>query len=133
MSAIHSICHVAVIDNDEAVLDSLRFSLGLDGFEVTTYSSGADFFAASPSSPFCCVIVDQNMPDMTGLEVALRLRASEAKLPIIMLTGGLTDSLEAKALTVGVSKLVAKPPREGYLEQAIRQLLAMPKRRSDFD
>jgi FixJ family two-component response regulator len=129
LDSTHSIGPVAVIDDDEAVLDSLRFSLGLDGFDVATYLNGAEFFAASPSISFCCVIVDQNMPDMTGLEVASRLRAIESKLPIIMLTGGLTDSLKSRALALGVNHVMVKSPREGDLAQAIRQIIGRPNQK----
>jgi DNA-binding response OmpR family regulator len=60
---------------------------------------------------------------MTGLEVASRLRACGSKLPIIMLSGGMTDSLKSRALEFGVDHVMAKPPREGELLQAIRQIV----------
>jgi DNA-binding response OmpR family regulator len=123
LGSTQSIGPVAVIDNDEAVLDSLRFSLGLDGFEVSTYSNGAAFFAVFPSCSFRCVIVNQNMPDMTGLEIASRLRACGSTLPIVMLSGGMTDSVKSRALELGVNHVMAKPPREGELVQAIRQIV----------
>ena len=80
-------CRIAIIDDDSAVLDALRFSLRLEGFDVDTYSNGGAFFAAMSTHPPACVILDQHMPGMTGLEIATRLRVDGHAIPIIMLSG----------------------------------------------
>jgi FixJ family two-component response regulator len=116
-------CCIAVIDDDGAVLDALRFSLGLDGFDVDTYSNGSDFLAGMSTHPPACVILDQHMPGMTGLEIAARLRADGCTLPIIMLSGAVDPKLEGRAFALGISRVIAKP-LEGDLGQIIHQCIA---------
>jgi FixJ family two-component response regulator len=65
---------VVIIDDDDAVLDSFRFMLQAAGVPVTTYPSAAHYLDSGVTPPRC-LILDQHMPRMTGLELAERLRA----------------------------------------------------------
>lgn len=115
---------VAIVDDDAAVLDSLRFLLGLQGFEILAYSSGSEFFAALAANPSSCVIVDQNMPDLTGLEIASRLRSSGSTVPIIMLTGFVTEDLKSRARALGIKHVIGKSPSsEEEVARAIHNCL----------
>ena len=115
---------VAIVDDDLAVLDSLRFVLELHGFEVLPYSSGSEFFATLAAISPCCVIVDQNMPGMTGLDIAVRLRNSGSTVPVIMLTGLVTDTLRLRARALGITAIIGKSHcSEEEITRAIRSCL----------
>lgn len=107
-------CSVAVIDDDAAVLDSLRFLLEIAGYRVVTYSSAAAFLAGDGPWPDC-LILDHHMPQMTGLELVARLRADGVRLRIMLITGSSTPAIRARAAELGVAKVVEKPPAEGEL------------------
>ena len=116
-------CRIAIIDDDSAVLDALRFSLRLEGFDVDTYSNGGAFFAAMSTHPPACIILDQHMPGITGLEIATRLRVDGHAIPIIMLSGAVDRTLESRALALGISRVISKPS-DGGLGRIIRQCMA---------
>jgi FixJ family two-component response regulator len=115
---------IAIVDDDDAVRESFQFALGLEGFNVRAYSNGDDFFSALPTDVPVCVIVDQQMPDTTGLEIAARLRADGLQLPIILLTGGLDSVLSSRALALGINHVLGKPPPEGDLVRLLRICLS---------
>ena len=115
---------LAIIDDDSAVLDALKFALSIEGFNVQIYSSGPEFFASLPEAEPACVIVNYHMPDMTGLEIASHLRADGFLVPIIMLTGLVDRMVNSRAVALGINHVLAKPPAEGELVQTIRQCLA---------
>lgn len=105
---------VAVVDDDEAVLDSFRFMLELAGFPVTTFLSAALFLANIPPEPFC-LIVDHHMPMMTGLDLVARLRAAGSGVPVVLVTAAATPAMIAHAARVGVRQVLQKPAREADL------------------
>ena len=75
---------VAVVDDDAAVCESTRSLLEAFGFEVSTYSSGADFIREDPE--VACLIVDHWMPGLNGLEFVSELKARGRQVPTIMIT-----------------------------------------------
>ena len=77
---------VAVVDDDHAVRESLRFLLEVIGYTVEIFASAAEFLQANVQH-FACLILDHHMPNMTGLELAQRLRADGAVIPILLITG----------------------------------------------
>src|SRR5579862_1537777 len=77
---------VAVVDDDPAVLDSLRFLLEVLGCDVATYASALTYLDDPAAHP-ACMIVDQHMPRMTGLELAQRLRDDGRLIPMLLITG----------------------------------------------
>lgn len=102
---------VAIVDDDPAVLDSLRFLLEVAGYAVATYDSGARFLADTTTHPRC-LILDQHMPEMTGLELAARLRGGGAALPVLLITGSPSAAIVARAAQLGIERVLEKPPEE---------------------
>ena len=102
---------VAVVDDDPAVLDSLKFFLELVGYKVGTYDSAMAFLEDRASRP-ACLIVDQNMPQMTGLELAAKMRTQGMATPILLISGALSSSIIAQAVRIGIEKVLGKPPAE---------------------
>ncbi len=109
-----SVHAVAIVDDDAAVLDSLKLLIELAGHRVHTYVSAAAFLSNGASRP-SCLILDHNMPGMNGLELAARLRAEGVDLPILLITGSPSPAIVARAAQLGVEKVLEKPPAEDDL------------------
>jgi two-component system response regulator FixJ len=105
---------VALVDDDPAVLDSLKFLLEVLGCQVATYGSAPAFVAGRGTGP-SCLIVDQHMPGMTGLELAQKLRDEGTSVPILLITGSPSPAIVARAAQLGVEAVLEKPPDEDDL------------------
>lgn len=105
---------IAVIDDDEAVLESFRFMLEAAGYEVLAYPSALAFLESGPRRPRC-LILDQHMPRMSGLELAARLRAKGLGIPIMLITAALSPAIAARAARLGIERVLEKPPGEEEL------------------
>jgi two-component system, LuxR family, response regulator FixJ len=105
---------IAVIDDDEAVRQSMAFLLGVVNYRVETFTSAVEFLK-EPSNRFLCLIVDQHMPDMTGLELVRHIRSAPRKVPVMLLSGGLTDADRRRAAALKVERVVEKPADEGKI------------------
>jgi FixJ family two-component response regulator len=102
---------VALIDDDLAVLASLKFLLELAGYRVAAYSS-ASAFLGDRGIGAACLIVDQHMPQMTGLELAARVRLEGSTIPLLLVTGSPSPAIAARAAELGVEAVLEKPPNE---------------------
>jgi FixJ family two-component response regulator len=110
---------VDIIDDDDAVRDSTRALLESYGYQVRDYPSAEEFLQVSdPNSD--CLLVDQHMPGMTGLDLLELLRSKGNKTPALMMTGRSDPSLEPRATRIGV-KLLHKPVPEDQLVLWIEQ------------
>ncbi|WP_459674412.1 response regulator [Acidisoma sp. 7E03] len=106
---------VAVVDDDAAVLESYRFMLELAGFRVATFSSALDYLAATAQLAPNCMILDQHMPMMTGLELAERLKGGAQDVPIMLVTAAPSPTILERAAELGITKVLEKPPSEDEL------------------
>jgi two-component system response regulator FixJ len=100
---------VYVVDDDAAVLRSLRFLLETDGFDVKTFRSGATLLEALSSNGPDCFVIDYKMPTMDGIDLASRLRNRDVTAPIILITGSPDDTIPTKAAFAGVHQVLLKP------------------------
>jgi two-component system, LuxR family, response regulator FixJ len=110
---------VIVVDDDAAVRNSLRFSLEVEGFAVRDYASGAELLKDTGRSSGDCLVVDQNMPGMTGLDLVARLRERAITFPTILMACHVTPVLRERAVSAGIS-LVEKPMLGNLLLDRIR-------------
>ena len=99
---------VAIIDDDPAVLDSLKLLLELEGYRVNAYPSAGAFLADRGAAP-ACLILDQHMPQMSGLDLAERLRQEGSVVPVLLITGSSTAAILARASALGVEEVLDKP------------------------
>ncbi|WP_092024614.1 response regulator [Bradyrhizobium sp. OK095] len=113
---------VYVVDDDNAVLVSLRFLLETDGFAVRTFRSGTALLSASGAAADCYVI-DYKMPDINGIELAGRLRQSIGDTPVILITGYPDGKISARAAAAGVKDVILKPLLDENLVKRIRQAI----------
>lgn len=102
---------VGVIDDDPAVLDSFRFMLEVAGYRVLTFRSALEFLAQTSDRPGC-LILDQQMPDLTGLELVERLRSDGIALPILLVTAWPSAAIIARAAELHIEGVLEKPPDE---------------------
>ena len=98
---------VAVVDDDDAVRDSIRFLLEMADYTVRTYDSPLPMLAVGWRT-LDCLVVDQHMPGVTGLEVLARLRGEGAALPVVLITGSISPDLERRATELG-ARVMVKP------------------------
>jgi FixJ family two-component response regulator len=99
---------IAVVDDDPAVCNSLKFSLELEGFSVRAYYSGAEFAAAKNLDNCACFVVDQILPDTNGMQLIEGLRARHIAAPAILIVGHPYARLARQAAAAGVP-IVEKP------------------------
>ena len=100
---------VAVIDDDDDVGDVLGGLLETMGYQVETYRSGMDFLSDARFDRLACLVVDQNMPRMTGLEMIENLSDRGVNIPALLITGIHDVDVERKAATLGVMTVLEKP------------------------
>ncbi len=111
---------VHVIDDDEAMRQSLAFLLDTAGLSPVTYDSALQFLEALDSAPAGVIVTDIRMPEMTGLELVRRLKARGAPHPVIMITGHGDVPLAVEAMKAGVVDFLEKPFDDESLLSAIR-------------
>ena len=114
---------IAVIDDDPAVCNSLKFSLELEGFAVRAYRSGAEFLAASDFRDCKCFVIDQRMPAMSGMELIAELRRRNVSAPAILIISQPNRVLSARAAEAHVP-IIEKPLLSNALVDKIREVCA---------
>lgn len=118
---------VLVIDDDPAVRGALQFSLEIEGFSVRCYASPAEFLAASDLPGRACLVVDQNLPGISGLDMIDRLPLEhKLNMPAVLITSYPSRTMRNRACAAGVP-IVEKPLMGSSLSDAILKALA-PKR-----
>jgi two-component system response regulator FixJ len=115
---------VDIVDDDEAVRDSLRFLLECNDIDTSDYCSADEFLRATPADIFCLVL-DLHMPGTSGLELLKRLRARGVTVPIVVISGRLDPALDAEVRAAGASAMLSKPFDDQALLALIKQALAM--------
>lgn len=115
---------VHVIDDDEAMRDSLAFLLEAHGFETRLYEEPAAFLAILAEPPTGCVLTDVRMPNMTGLELVRELKARGCGLPVVVMTGHGDIALAVEAMKAGVADFIEKPFTEAAVVDALKEALA---------
>jgi two-component system, LuxR family, response regulator FixJ len=115
---------VAVIDDDEAVLDSLRVLLEQEGLEVETFDRAGAFLERSEGGLPRCLITDVRMPEMDGMEL-LQTLSARGRLPaVIVITGHGEVPLAVQAMKLGAHDFIEKPFDPDALLTSVRDALA---------
>lgn len=117
--------NVYVIDDDEAMRDSLQFMLDSADFQVSLFESAHKFLDSLSGIPFGCVVSDIRMPGIDGIELLKRLKATHGTLPVIIMTGHGDVPLAVEAMKLGAVDFLEKPFEDdrliGMIELALRQ------------
>jgi two-component system response regulator FixJ len=114
---------VYVVDDDDAVRDSVRLLLETNGQRVRTFAMAADLLSALPAALVGCLVLDYQMSGTNGLELIAALRTRNVNLPVILITGACNPGIRRRAKQAGVSKFLEKPFADGALLEAIREAM----------
>ena len=115
---------IAVVDDDEAILDSTRLLLEAHGWRVHTYLSGEDFLHNLPACELRCIILDPHLLGLSGADVAREIARTRRDIPIIGLTARPYAVLTREVGAAGVRVMLTKPVSAAALVDAIRAEVA---------
>jgi FixJ family two-component response regulator len=110
---------IAVVDDDDALRNSLDDLLQSVGFRVQGFASAEAFLQAQPAPETACLLLDVRLPGMNGLELQRQLGVMHRRIPIIFVTAYADDGVRAHALAAGAIAALSKPCREADLLHAI--------------
>lgn len=113
---------VYVIDDDDAVRDSIRLLLECEGFRVVDFASATEFLRQGPQDRHSCILTDMDMPGMTGIELIEEIRRRDSTIPIIAMTGR-PDRVIKKTVEEADGALLVKPFRFGEIVATINKAL----------
>src|ERR1051325_2149504 len=114
---------VHVIDDDDAVRDSLAFLLKSARIDVRTYESATAFLSAVPQISGGCIVTDVRMPEISGVDLLRRLRERKVAIPVIVITGHGDVQLAVEAMKIGAADFIEKPFDDDVLLAAVKSAL----------
>jgi FixJ family two-component response regulator len=110
---------IAIVDDDPSVLKALARLLSARAFQIRTYTSARAFLSALPDGVPECLIVDLQMPDMTGLELQRHLMRNGIRIPTIVITAHNEAGARERCESAGAAAFLAKPLQDTSLLAAI--------------
>ena len=116
---------IHVVDDDEAIRDSLVWLLDGERYSVRTYATGEDFFARHELLSPACVILDIRMPGMSGIEVHEQLTRNAVRTPVVFVTGHGDVPMAVEAIKRGAFDFIEKPFNEQKLTSIIERALEL--------
>ncbi len=115
---------VAVVDDDYSVCRALRRLLRLADFDAEAYGSGHEFLEALNARMPDCIVLDLQMPEMSGLELQQQLKSEGIALPVVIVTGRDEPGMQARCLAAGASAYLRKPIDGKALVAAISRAIS---------
>ena len=114
---------VHVIDDDEAVRQSIEFLLRTSGVTTRTYDSASAFLNVLPTIESGCIITDVRMPGISGIELLRQLGETRTRIPVIVVTGHGDVPLAVEAMKNGAIDFLEKPFEDELLLRSVRSAL----------
>ena len=115
---------VFIVDDDQAVVRSLRWLIESVKLRVETYASAQSFIDDYDSAMSGCLVLDVRMPGMSGIELQERLAAQRIRIPIIFITGHGDVQMAVRAVQAGAFDFVEKPFNDQDLLDRIQRAIA---------
>lgn len=112
---------VFVVDDDEAVRESLAAILEAQGFNAIPFASAEAFLLGYAPAPVGCAVIDLRMPGMDGLTLLEHMRAKGLQLPVVVVTGHGDVALAVRAMKAGALDFLEKPYTNAVLLEAVRR------------
>ncbi len=122
---------VYVVDDDAAVLDSVRLLLRSVGLRSATYASATDFLTAFDADQPGCLVLDIRMPVMSGIELQERLHEIGAMIPIVFVTAHGDIPMAVQAVKAGALDFIPKPFRDQELLDRVQQAIELDHQHRD--
>lgn len=119
---------ILLLDDEPGIRESLRIGLSKLGYSVEPFSDGRlalETFTKDPGA-YDVVVTDYTMPNITGIDIARRMREAREDIPVILCSGYVHGGMEAEALKAGVRAVLKKPVRLFDLASGIRRVLDGP-------
>jgi len=124
--------HVALIDDDPAVLDSLQLYLERNGVKVSCFLTAEDFFVTVPvKRSFDCVVTDVRMPGRSGIDLVREMAAQGTTIRVILITAHGDVEMAVRAIKLGAFDFIEKPFDERRLLESIRQAVSPAREAHD--
>jgi len=123
MSSNQNQCTIFIVDDDEAVRDSLRWLLEANGYQVKCHASAEAFLNSYDPKQLAVLIVDVRMPGMSGLELQEALLARDAKIPMVFITGHGDVPMAVNTMKKGAVDFLEKPFNEAELRSIVARMI----------
>lgn len=114
---------VAIVDDDPSVRRALERLLRASAYDPSTYESGPAFLATVGSNAPACLVADFQMPEMTGLELHLRLLEAGIRIPTIVITAHDEADYRERCVAAGVAAYLPKPLDRAVVISAIARAI----------
>ena len=114
---------IAIVDDDEAMQDSLRDLMEAAGLAARCFGSAEEFLESGLHRQAACLITDILMPKMSGLELQARLKEEECDIPIIFITAFGDANMRIQAMREGAVEFLAKPFDHQLMLKTVRAAL----------
>jgi FixJ family two-component response regulator len=112
---------VVVVDDDISVRESLELLIQNEGWEPALFESAQEFLTRLPTVVPSCLILDVNLPDLSGLDIQQRITDEKSSIPIIFITGYGDIPTSVRAMKAGAAEFLTKPIDDTIIIQAIRE------------
>jgi FixJ family two-component response regulator len=112
---------VVVVDDDVSVRESLELLIENEGWQPALFESAQAFLMRSPTMVPSCLILDVNLPDLSGLDIQQRVSDEKSSTPIIFITGYGDIPMSVRAMKAGAAEFLTKPLDDEILIRAIRE------------
>jgi FixJ family two-component response regulator len=116
---VASVSLISIVDDDEALRNSLDDLLQSIGFRTQGFATAEAFLSSNQARDTACLILDVRMPGMNGLDLQSRIIAASSRIPIIFITSYVDDVARARALEAGAVAFLYKPFCEEELLNAL--------------
>jgi DNA-binding NtrC family response regulator len=115
---------VCVVDDESSIRESLSSLLRSAGLKVQAFSSAQEFLASATRDALSCLVLDVQLPGISGLDLQQELASGDAQIPIIFITGHGDIPMSVQAIKAGALEFLTKPFDDEYLLEAIRSAIA---------
>jgi FixJ family two-component response regulator len=119
---------VFVVDDDPSLRESLRSLIATSGWRAEACGSAEEFLSRPRTSVPSCLVLDVDLPDLSGLDLQQRVAVDRSDMPVIFLTGSDDVSVTVRAMKAGALEFLSKPHRPDVLVDAIRHALERSRR-----
>ena len=123
MNIRHNLRLVAIVDDDDSVLRSLRDLIESDGLSAVCFGSAEQFLDSEARNKAACLIADIRMPGMSGLEMQAKLKAERCRIPVIFITAHDDAETRSLAMREGAVEFLSKPFDDQLLLEMVNAAL----------
>ena len=114
---------VCVVDDDSSIREAIEGLLRAEGIPVKTYPTAQEFLTRAQEEPAGCLVLDEDLPGLSGLELQRELSRTEVHIPIIFLTGHGDIPMSVQAMKAGALEFLTKPFNDAVLLEIVNAAL----------